>query len=687
MSDPRTILERAARRIDPRSDAFERLDRRRERKARNRRVTAGVVALLVAIGGSYTAFIVFRGSSGTVSAVGDSGFHALWPEVTLADAQQAQRQFLAGDPDLAWRVDAGEVAGRFVHESLGWDGYSVEAIAGRNTSFPGPVEILVQHITPDQALASASPVPACDPAAAGGCPTTEPQDSVVVVLDRLVDPGGIWSVVEVYDPARSLRMPISPGATVVSGQEFLIPFQVPDGFQAEVGYGYISTDCGGGVYTNYSSSGSARVFDVGPEGIRFTVADTSFEQGCESGQSAYVGGGMDLPNGASLNTAIDGYIFIALQPKGAPEDDPFDATLPNVLGNAPVAVAGVPVHFVPVSEAPSPAPTEPLPSVSRVSCSDAGTQVSTPVVQPQSDGVHIAVDNTTGSDLGLMIKDFGGDNAPMGKSELVKAIPPGKYGLACIDPQSGLAEPTYEPFEVQDPAGIWVSIDLECSSGGGVAVSGSFASGAVGVQGTPVEVVTTTISGLLPTDLVEVAGYASATDAASVRVARDGNVVAVYHLFPDSQGGWMIDSAQACDGTNLASLGSGGGTSSVTLCPPTGNAAPTPTDITIVARDLTFDPRCLVVAARQPLTIRFDNEDSGVPKNVAIYPMDDCLEKAGPTGVGFAPSCRALEHPVFQGDIVAILGGPVYEVPALDPGRYWFQDDVHPTSHGLLIAQ
>jgi hypothetical protein len=125
----------------------------------------------------------------------------------------------------------------------------------------------------------------------------------------------------------------------------------------------------------------------------------------------------------------------------------------------------------------------------------------------------------------------------------------------------------------------------------------------------------------------------------------------------------------------------------VTLCPPTGNAAPTPTDITIVARDLTFDPRCLVVAARQPLTIRFDNEDSGVPKNVAIYPMDDCLEKAGPTGVDFAPSCRALEQPVFQGDIVAILGGPVYEVPALDPGRYWFQDDVHPTSHGLLTAQ
>jgi hypothetical protein len=679
MSDPRTILERAARRIDPRADAFERLDRRRERKARNRRITAGVVALLVAIGGSYAAFTVFRGSSGRLGAVGDSGFHALWPEVTLADAQQAQARFEAGDHSLDWRLDAGSVAGEFVNQAFGWDGFSVQGIDGADLTGSGPIEVLVQ--SPTVACVVHVPCPVLDQASG--------PLSAVVVLDRLVNPGGIWSVVEVYNPNISLRLPISPGATIVSGQEYLIPFQVPDGFQAEVGYGYISTDCGGGVYTNYSSSGNAaRVFDVGPDGIRFTVADMSFEQHCEPGQSASIGGGMDLPNGASLNTAIDGYIFIALQPKGAQEDDPFDADLPNVIGNAPVAVAGVPVHFVPVSEAPSPAPTEPLPSVAHVSCSDSGTKVSTPVVQPQADGVHIVVDNTTGTDLGLQIQDFGGDNAPMGTTEIVRSIPPGVYGLNCTTNHWQAAEPTaYQMFEVQDPAGIWVSTDLACSSGGGVAASGSFAPGAVGVQGTPVDVVTTTISGLLPTDVIEPAGYPSTTDEANVRVVRDGNVVATYHLFTDSQGGWMIDSAQACDGTNLASLGSGGGTSSVTLCPPTGDGVPTPTDLTIVARDLMFDPRCFVVAAGQPLTIRFDNEDSGVPKNIAIYPMDDCLEKAGPTGLDAAPSCRALEHPVFQGDIVAILGGPVYQVPALDPGRYWFQDDVHPSSHGLLIAE
>ncbi len=680
MSDPRTILERAARRIDPRSDAFERLERRRERKARNRRITAGVVALLVAIGGSYAAFTVFRGSTATIGGEGSGGFHALWPEVTLADAQQAQARFEAGDHSLDWRVDAGAVAGEFVNQAFGWDGYSVQGIDGADLTGSGPVEVLVQ-----------SPAPNCPAGVLCFSDRAGQPLSAVVVLDRLVNPGGIWSVVEVYDPSISLRLPISPGATVVSGQEFLIPFQVPDGFQAEVGYSYIATDCGGVVFTNFSSSGNAaRVFDVGPDGIRFTVADMSFEQNCEPDQSASVGGGMDLPNGASLSTALDGYIFIALQPKGAQEDDPFDEALPNAVGNAPVAVAGVPVHFVPTSEGrPSPTVEEPLPSVAQVSCSDSGTQISTPVVQPQPDGVHIMVDNTTGADLGLRIQGFGGDNAPVGTTEIVRPIPPGVYGLNCTTSSKAAEPTTYQTFEVQDPQGIWVSTDLtSCMSASGIAAGSSTVSpaGIVGVQGTPVEVVTSTISGLLPTDLVEPAGYPSTTDEANVRVVRDGKVVATYHLLPDDHGGWYIDSASACDGTGLASLGSGGGAVSLTLCPPTGGGPPPSTDLTIVARSMTFDPTCLVVPAGEPLTIRLDNEDSGVQKNIAIYPMDGCLEDRFSTGDPL-PTCRALAHPVFRGDISAILGGPTYQVPALDAGRYWFQDDVHPNSYGLLIVE
>lgn len=538
MSDPRTILERTARRIDPRSDAFERLERRRARKARNRRITAGVVALLVAIGGSYAAFTVFRDSGGTIGGQDSGGFHALWPEQALSDAQQVQERVDARDPDVAWRLDAASVAGSFVNQAFGWDGYSVQAVAGSDPTGPGPVEMLVQSPDP-WCYAYRGPAP---------CPTAADEPlSAVVVLERPVNPGGIWSVVEVYDSTVSLRLPISPGATVVSGQEIVVPFRVPAGFEAEVGYGYVSTDCGGGVFTNFASA------DVRADGIRFTVADMSFEQSCEPGQSASAGGGMDS-NGGDLNVELDGYIFVALQHAGVEQDDPFDANLPNVIANAPVAVAGVPVHFVPVSQAPS-GGIEPLPTVAQVTCSDAGTQVAASVVQPQPDGVHIVVDNSTGEILGLQIKDFGGDNAPTGSSEIVRPIPPGVYGLACTDAQSS-APPTYQPFEVQDPAGIWVSTDLGCSSASGVAAAGASSSGTSGVQGTPVDVVINTIPGLQPTDLVEAAGYTSATDEASVRVVRGGEVVAVYHMFSDGQGGWTIDSAQACGDTDLASLGS-----------------------------------------------------------------------------------------------------------------------------------
>ncbi len=66
MSDPRTVLERAAVRVVPKADAFVRLERRRHRRVRNRRISAGVVAILVAIAGSYAAFTAFRGTSGTI---------------------------------------------------------------------------------------------------------------------------------------------------------------------------------------------------------------------------------------------------------------------------------------------------------------------------------------------------------------------------------------------------------------------------------------------------------------------------------------------------------------------------------------------------------------------------------------------------------------------------------------------
>ena len=73
MSELRNQLERLGRRATVAPDAFERLERARRRRERNRRITAGVVALLVAIGGSVAAFTAFRGSGGPVAGASGGG--------------------------------------------------------------------------------------------------------------------------------------------------------------------------------------------------------------------------------------------------------------------------------------------------------------------------------------------------------------------------------------------------------------------------------------------------------------------------------------------------------------------------------------------------------------------------------------------------------------------------------------
>ena len=72
MRDLRSHLERIGERVRVAPDAFERLERARRRHERNRRITAGVVALSVAVAGSLVAFSAFR-SGGAVRTAGSGG--------------------------------------------------------------------------------------------------------------------------------------------------------------------------------------------------------------------------------------------------------------------------------------------------------------------------------------------------------------------------------------------------------------------------------------------------------------------------------------------------------------------------------------------------------------------------------------------------------------------------------------
>lgn len=79
-----------------------------------------------------------------------------------------------------------------------------------------------------------------------------------------------------------------------------------------------------------------------------------------------------------------------------------------------------------------------------------------------------------------------------------------------------------------------------------------------------------------------------------------------------------------------------------------------------------FDTTSLTAVAGAPIGLSFDNEDEGVPHNVAIYTDDSASES------------------LFVGDQIVGPRSITYDVPALDPGSYYFRCDIHPVMDGTL---
>jgi plastocyanin len=103
-----------------------------------------------------------------------------------------------------------------------------------------------------------------------------------------------------------------------------------------------------------------------------------------------------------------------------------------------------------------------------------------------------------------------------------------------------------------------------------------------------------------------------------------------------------------------------------------GQGSPTPaTAARLTATAVAFDTACLTAVAGEPFTLTFHNQDVGVPHNVAIFEGSNAN---GPN--------------VFRGQIVVGPATVAYHVPALRPGLYFFNCDVHPNSmHGQLIVR
>jgi plastocyanin len=110
---------------------------------------------------------------------------------------------------------------------------------------------------------------------------------------------------------------------------------------------------------------------------------------------------------------------------------------------------------------------------------------------------------------------------------------------------------------------------------------------------------------------------------------------------------------------------------------PTSTPAPTPTPtanavtIDLVAKNIAFDKSTITVPAGAQVTINFDNQDSGIPHNFAVY-----------TNASASTS-------IFVGQIIT---GPktityTFVAPATQ-GTYFFRCDVHPKAMtGTFIVQ
>jgi Cupredoxin-like domain len=102
----------------------------------------------------------------------------------------------------------------------------------------------------------------------------------------------------------------------------------------------------------------------------------------------------------------------------------------------------------------------------------------------------------------------------------------------------------------------------------------------------------------------------------------------------------------------------------------TSSSSPAPTGaVAVAARGSQFDVSELRGPADRLFTLSFDNQDPGIPHNVAIY-------------VDSSATTALFVGEVFDGSKVVD-----YQVPALPAGTYFFRCDVHHQMTGTFVAE
>jgi len=188
-------------------------------------------------------------------------------------------------------------------------------------------------------------------------------------------------------------------------------------------------------------------------------------------------------------------------------------------------------------------------TVARIVCrADGSTELLTPRVAVQSDGIHISVRNLAGepASLGGLAVD-----AEEGRSEHVSRTAPGEIDVACW-PYSKHEErrPQRVHMIVADPHGYWVSPKLECLSRTASTSILDYFGEAEGEKGDPVDIARRSLTGLKPEDVVRRAGYPEAASP-TVAVAREGRTLVTLFFIAAQDGGWLLSTQENCSGSGI----------------------------------------------------------------------------------------------------------------------------------------
>jgi plastocyanin len=89
----------------------------------------------------------------------------------------------------------------------------------------------------------------------------------------------------------------------------------------------------------------------------------------------------------------------------------------------------------------------------------------------------------------------------------------------------------------------------------------------------------------------------------------------------------------------------------------------------VAAEGLAFDTSEIVLAAKEPASIDFENADAGAQHNIAIYEDESAAAE------------------IFVGELITGPDSITYEFEAPPKGEYFFRCDVHPDMSGSVTSE